>query len=311
LSSPPRKGVLAVLAHYAKDENEKKHLLELSDETKQQPYNEWIRDAHRSIIDILLHFKSVEIPFDHFLEIIPRLAPRYYSISSSSKAFPGYVHITCVVVNFENGAKRFHRGVCSNWLAQQIPAQSNADNNNSSSPSEEQFPIVPVFVHKSQFHLPSSVSTPILMVGPGTGLAPFRGFIQERQILRKQQQTGSHGDNVLFFGCRSSEIDFIYKEELEVAQNEQHIKLITAFSRDQTHKVYVQHKMREHSAQVWKVLEEGAYFYVCGDARQMAKDVHEALEHIIVTEGKKTKEEAAQFIEKLQKSGKYLSDTWF
>jgi len=269
----------------------------LSDENNPQPYQSYIKDQQRTILCVLNEFKSIRISFDHFLEIMPRLAPRYYSISSSLKEAPGRVHITAVVVNFVTTTARTHRGVCTNWLSRQVPT---ADK-----------PIfVPVFVEKANFRLPKEPSTPIIMVGPGTGLAPFRGFIQERKQVLKE---GARSEAILFFGCRSSKIDFIYEQELLKAKEDGILtELSVAFSREGQEKVYVQHKMREYMERIWSIInDKQGYFYVCGDARTMAKDVRQTVKDTIVKYGGKTEEQAEQYLVDMQKSGRYLTDVWF
>jgi len=297
LTNPPRKGVLQVLAEYATDEKEKKRLLLLSDDEKPQPYAKWIKDDMRCILEVLEQFRSVKIPFDHFLEIVPRLAPRHYSISSSLKEHPGRVHVTSVVIDFITPAERKHKGVCSNWLARQVPTNGYK-------------PPVALFVQKANFHLPKNISTPVIMIGPGTGLAPFRGFIQERKKLAISE--GKPCVNILFFGCRSSKIDYIYREELEQAQKDGFLQLFLAFSRDQPEKIYVQHKLHHFKDGIWSILNnQNGLLYICGDARQMAKDVHQALISIIVEKGNKTSEQAEQYLTELVEQKRYLTDVWF
>jgi len=251
----------------------------------------------RSILSVLQDLPSVNIPFDHFIEAAPKLAPRMYSISSSIKEHPGSVHITAVVVTFKTPTGRLHKGVCSHWLVQQMP-------------KEEQPIYVPIFVEKATFRLPKNPSIPIVMVGPGTGLAPFRGFVQERKHLAK---SSSIGDALLFFGCRSRNIDFIYSTELEEAEKNGHIsKLITAFSRDTEKKVYVQHKMQENTEIIFGILsEKKGYLYICGDARVMAKDVHQTVVNLLMNHGSKTEEQAEQFLTEMKQGGRYLTDVWF
>jgi len=297
LTNPPRKGVIKVLAALATSPEEKQRLELLSDDEKHEPYGKYIKEDMRNVIELLEEFPSVKIPFDHFVEIVPRLAPRYYSISSSLKENPNRVHITSVVVEFIKPTKRRHIGVCTNWLLKQIP-------------SEGHFPQVPIYVRRSTFHLPKQLKVPLVMIGPGTGLAPFRGFIQERSFLEKVE--GVKSENLLFFGCRHPNIDFIYKDELLAMHNDGLIQLYAAFSRETANKVYVQHKMSEAKKAIWEALsDKGGFFYICGDARQMAKDVHQTLQQIIMECGGKTSEEAEKFIENLQKTNRYLTDVWF
>jgi len=147
------------------------------------------------------------------------------------------------------------------------------------------------------------------MVGPGTGVAPFRGFIFERKSVHNN---GKKTENYLFFGCRNKSLDFIYRNELEVFNDEGHIKLFVAFSRESEKKIYVQHKIEEFEHQLWNLLhEKSAHFYICGDARAMAKDVHQALRNVVMKLGHKNEREAEDYLLHLQKIGRYQQDVWF
>jgi NADPH-ferrihemoprotein reductase len=169
---------------------------------------------------------------------------------------------------------------------------------------------IPVFVRKSQFKLPSKPQTPILMIGPGTGFAPFRGFLQERQWLKRDGQTV--GDTILYFGCRKRDEDFLYQEELEAYVSDGTLtKLYTAFSRDQPQKVYVSHLLRENMAEVWDIIgNRNGHIYICGDARSMAKDVRDIIIEVISKFGNKTKQESELFLKKMESQRRYSADVW-
>jgi len=299
LSGSPRKSFLKCLAYYATNEDEKKKLLELSDEKNNTSYQTYIKDDMRTVLCVLRDFPSVNIPFDHFIEAAPKLGPRMYSISSSIKETPGRVHITAVVVTYETPTGRLHKGVCTTWLSKALPT------------SEDKAIFVPVFVEKANFKLPKDPANPIIMVGPGTGLAPFRGFIQERKHLASAAT--ALGDAILFFGCRSTSVDYIYSDELEQAEKSGNIsKLVVAFSRESEKKVYVQHKMQENTEAIYALLcENKGYLYICGDARVMAKDVHQTVINVVVQHGGKSEEQAEQFLTEMKQSGRYLTDVWF
>lgn len=161
-------------------------------------YQTWIQNASRNIVHILEDIKSCKPPIDHICELLPRLQPRYYSISSSSKLHPTTVHVTAVLVNYETTTGRTNKGVATTYLSDKRPVDG------------VEAPRVPVFIRKSQFRLPTRTETPVIMIGPGTGLAPFRGFIQERDLSRKDGQTV--GETIMYFGCRKKAEDFIYGE---------------------------------------------------------------------------------------------------
>jgi len=249
----------------------------------------------------LRHALSYEFDLAKFLEAAPergisadelvgslrRLQPRLYSIASSPRAHPGEVHLTVAIVRYElNGKSR--KGVCSTYLADRSGEGP-----------------VPVFVHVSKsFRLPAP-DVPIIMVGPGTGIAPFRAFLEDRRAV------GASGRNWLFFGDQHERCDFLYRDELLAMKNDGHLtRLDTAFSRDQSQKVYVQDRMLEEGAELWKWLEEGASFYVCGDAKRMARDVDAALHRVIEIEGKRSPEEAQEYVKQLKSGRRYLRDVY-
>ncbi|MEI6561884.1 MAG: sulfite reductase subunit alpha [Verrucomicrobiota bacterium] len=241
------------------------------------------------IIDLLEEHPSACFTPEEFVKVLRKLTPRLYSVASSPKMHPGQVHLTVATVRYESKG-RLRKGVCSTYLAERVAVGS----------------LVPIFVHSAKgFRLPEDGNTPILMVGAGTGIAPFRAFLQERIA------TGAKGANWVFFGGQLEKEDFLYREEFEKMQADGVLtRLDTAFSRDQEEKIYVQHRMLENAAEIWKWLEQGAHFFVCGDAARMAKDVHAALRSIVETEGGKTPEEASQYLETMEKTKRYKRDVY-
>lgn len=239
------------------------------------------------IIDFLAEHPSAEFEPAEFVSLLSKLQPRLYSVASSLKAFPDAVHFIIDVITYQShGRKR--KGVCSTFLADRC----------SDSP-------VPVFPSKSKFHLPEDGDIPLIMVGPGTGVAPFRAFLQERQV------TGARGRTWLFFGAQREQSDFYYRDEFEKFLADGILtRLDTAFSRDQAHKIYVQDRMLGASGEVWKWLQEGTYFYVCGDAKRMAKDVDAALRQIVQQQGGLNVEQANQYVEKLKSDKRYRRDVY-
>ena len=181
-------------------------------------------------------------------------------------------------------------GVCSTWLAERWPLGTAAE----------------MYLQNQQKHfaMPTDPSTPMIMVGPGTGLAPFRAFIEERRTL------GSRGRNWLFFGEQHRASDFFYESELMGYQADGFLRLDVAFSRDQAHKVYVQHRMREQARDIWSWLEDGAEFFVCGDKERMASDVDRELHQIIESAGAKTPEQAREYVDQLRTSKRYKRDVY-
>jgi sulfite reductase (NADPH) flavoprotein alpha-component len=224
-----------------------------------------------------------------FIESLRKLQPRLYSISSSPRAHPGEVHLTVGAVRYEKDGIA-HKGVASTFLADRLPIGGTAG----------------IFIHKSpHFRLPENGSLPVIMVGPGTGIAPFRAFLEERQA------TGASGKNWLFFGDQRRAVDYLYQSQLEEWARTGHLtKLSLAFSRDQEEKLYVQHLMLREAAELWSWLESGAHFYVCGDASRMAKDVETALLQIIREHGGRSEPDAAAFLGELKKAKRYQRDVY-
>ena len=241
------------------------------------------------VLDFIKSFKTLKIPFRDLLQAIPVLNPRLYSIASSLKKHPNQVHLTVGKVTYQKN-DRVRKGVASTMLAERVEAGSQ----------------LKVFVQPSHgFTVPHDPNAPMIMVGPGTGIAPFVAFLQEREA------TNAAGDNWLFFGDQKSETDFLYRDMLEgYVSNGLLKRLDTAFSRDQDHKIYVQDRMRENGAEIFQWLEAGGYFYVCGDASRMAKDVDTALHEVIAQHGNLSADQAAQYVKDLAKSNRYERDVY-
>lgn len=243
----------------------------------------------RGLLDLLIEFPGViEEPME-LVGMLPRLTPRLYSISSSPSAHQGQIHATVAVVRYFSN-RRERGGVCSTLLADRTRV------------SEK----VPIYIQPNKkFRLPKDPDAPIIMIGPGTGIAPFRGFLHERRAL------GHTGRNWLFFGDRSASTDFLYRDELQGMLHDGHLsRLDTAFSRDQADKVYVQHRILQQSAMIWKWLEDGASIYVCGDASRMAKDVQSTILSLVEKEGGLTTERADEFVAELKEQHRYHFDVY-
>ena len=248
--------------------------------------------ASDDIVDVLDAIQAASRPLPSLADLVAnfkKLQPRLYSISSSPKAHPGEVHLTVGAVRYTVG-DRARKGVCSTFLAERAVAAGTAG----------------VFVHANKaFRPPADPNLPMIMVGPGTGIAPFRAFLEERTA------TAATGKNWLFFGDQHAATDYLYQEQIGDWQKSGLLSRVdTAFSRDQAQKIYVQDRMREAGAELWSWLEAGAHFYVCGDAKRMAKDVDAALHDIITEYGKKSPEEAAEFVQELKTTKRYARDVY-
>ena len=241
----------------------------------------------RELIDLFLEFPQQGISADELVGLLRPMPPRLYSIASSIKAHAEEVHLTVAIVRYDSyGRKR--EGVCSSYLADRVGES------------------IPCYFHPNKnFKLPEDSTTPVIMVGPGTGIAPFRAFIEERRAI------GAGGKNWLFFGDRSSKTDYLYGDEWEQYRKDGLLTdLDLAWSRDQAEKEYVQHKMLAKGKELFSWLQEGATFYVCGDASRMAKDVDSALRQIAQSEGTMSEDDANAWVKSLQKEKRYLKDVY-
>ena len=241
----------------------------------------------RQFID-LLHGFPIKASAEDLLDVLKRMQPRLYSIASSPMIYPAQVHLTTATVRYGKDGVR-HGGVCSTFLADRAAKAE-----------------IPIFLQKSaHFRPPRDPSLPMIMVGPGTGVAPFRAFLQERQAR------GASGRNWLFFGEQREATDFYYRDELETMQAQGYLhRLSTAFSRDQAAKIYVQDRMVENGAQLWAWLEDGARFYVCGDASRMAKDVDAALRRVVEDQGGMTAQAADSYVTAMTREKRYVRDVY-
>jgi sulfite reductase (NADPH) flavoprotein alpha-component len=241
------------------------------------------------VLAALEKFSGIRPDPEAFIEALDVLQPRVYSISSSLKSNPGRVSLTVDAVRYQID-KRWRLGVASTFLGGRIK------------PGDK----IKVYVQKAQhFALPADPNKPIIMIGPGTGVAPFRAFLQERIA------TGAPGPNWLYFGHQRSDYDFFYQEEFDAMRKSGHLHRLTlAWSRDGSEKIYVQHRMRQDGRDLWEWIGRGAYIYVCGDALRMAKDVEKALVDVVAEHGKRSPEDAARFVADLKKNDRYQADVY-
>lgn len=280
----PTSALYWTMSRFARSTREAEMLKRLADDDA---------DAERlgihEALNVLSRFPSARPPVAEFVAALGKLQPRLYSIASSQRAHPGEVHLTIGVVSYE----RFHRdyrGVASSFFADRLRAGRR----------------VPVYVQRSPgFRLPADPATPIIMIGPGTGIAPFRAFLQERA------SSPAAGPSWLFFGNPHRASEYLYERELEgfLARGVL-TRLDTAFSRDQAHKVYVQHRIRERASELWQWLCDGAHLYVCGDAKRMARDVDDALREVVAREGAMDEAAAKRYLGELAKAGRYARDVY-
>ncbi|KAH3668046.1 hypothetical protein OGAPHI_001800 [Ogataea philodendri] len=320
ISGPVSRQFVGSVAQFAPTEEAKALASKLGKD--KELFHKEVTAKYLNISD-LLHVLSngakwTTVPFEFVIESIAHLQPRYYSISSSSMSEKQTVHVTAVVEQerYPN-VDKVVTGVATNLLLNIQQAQNKV--------SDSKLPVtydlagprnkfekfkLPVHVRRSTFKLPSNPATPIICIGPGTGVAPFRGFIREKV---KQVENGSNvGKAVLFFGCRNSNEDFLYKDEWVDYSKKlgDKFELVTAFSRETAKKVYVQDKMLEKASEINQALNDGAFFYVCGDAARMARDVQSVLIKIFVAERKVTEEVATDMVKNLRVLNRYQEDVW-
>ncbi|KAK3990058.1 putative NADPH--cytochrome P450 reductase [Cladorrhinum sp. PSN332] len=321
ICAPVSRQFLATLAPFAPTEDIKAEMAKLGGD--KDYFHEKINVHHLNIAHVLEIFgkgnKWNNVPFSAFIEGITKLQPRYYSISSSSIEQPKKVSITAVVEEQQlPGRDDPFRGVATNYLLA-LKQKQNGDANPSpygltyeiTGPRNKYDGIhVPVHVRHSNFKLPSDPLKPIIMVGPGTGVAPFRGFVRER--VKMAQNGQAVGKTILFFGCRKSTEDFIYEKEWEEAKKVlgDNFEVVTAFSREGSKKVYVQHRLKQRSKEINDLLEQKSYFYVCGDAANMAREVNTILGQIIAENRDIPEAKAEEIVKSIRASNQYQEDVW-
>lgn len=243
----------------------------------------------REFVDLLAEYPSARFAPQEFADFLRKLMPRLYSVASSPRVHANEVHLTVAIVRYETN-HRERVGVCSSFLADRVQVGATP---------------VPVFVSHAHFGPPDDGAKDCIMVGPGTGIAPFRAFLQDRAAA------GAAGRNWLFFGDQKRATDFLYEDEwADLVAKGQLTRFDTAFSRDQPVKIYVQDRMRENAAELWRWIDGGAHFYVCGDAKRMAKDVDTTLHDIIAEQGGMSVPQAAEYVKQMKKDKRYQRDVY-
>ena len=278
IQSIPRRWFFELLSHFSSDELEKEKCLEFNTAEGQQDLYEYCNRPRRHILEVLYDFRhsTPNIPFEYLFDLIPPIKPRSFSIASP----PGgtVLELLVAVVRYRSSLKAPRLGLCSNWLASMQPGSQ-----------------VPVWVRRGAFTFPKE-PTPVLMVGPGTGVAPFRSF----SLAASKDQR-----RVLFFGCRNKEADFFFEKEWEKAG----VEVVTAFSRDQEDKVYVQHRMEQHAPLLAElVVDQNASFYVAGNSKNMPTAVRQAL--VSAIDGRLGEGKGEKVVAGMEASGRYQTETW-
>ncbi|KAK7895815.1 hypothetical protein WMY93_021140 [Mugilogobius chulae] len=291
VAAVPRRSFFELLSTFATNELEREKLLEFSSAAGQDDLHTYCNRPRRTALEVLADFPhtTAEIKVDYLLDLFSEIQPRSFSIASSLKTHPNRLQILVAVVRYKTKLHKPRRGLCSNWLASLDPGKDVH---------------VPLWVKKGTLKFPKDKDTPIIMVGPGTGVAPFRSAIQERTAEGKTA-------NVLFFGCRSESKDFYFKVEWEEKVQAGHLTLFTAFSRDQENKVYVQHRISENAELLMDLItNKNAYFYIAGNAKEMPNSVRDAVKGVFQRRGPVSAEEAEQMVAAMEQSGRLQSETW-
>ena len=294
----PKHSTVSQLVPYLTDDKQRDWLLNmLSKDNISTKFKEYLHNNGKSMYSLLTNeLSSAQVPIEDLLHILPAMQPRYYTISSSSSLYPNNIHITVSITEFalQNGS--VFEGVTSGYTRHLDPSKQS---------------VVRAFVRPSSFRLPKKSNIPIIMIGPGTGLAPMRALLQERKL--KYDNNNSSNDvpkNTLYFGCKYSDVDYIYKNELE-SYNDNELTLYTAFSREGRQKVYVQNLMQnnENSIEIMNDIDNGAYIYVCG-ATAMGADVHNTLISILKSSKGFSQTKAVSYLADLAKNGRYVQELW-
>nr|XP_060630046.1 methionine synthase reductase [Anolis sagrei ordinatus] len=310
-----KKAFLRSLVEYTIDVGEKRRLQELCSKQGSSDYNSFIRDAGVCLLDLLHAFPSCQPPLSLLIEHLPKLQARPYSVASSNLFQPGKITFLFNIVEFASHVGQLRRGICTGWLADLVaPILQSSTKYDGSFIPEISISSRPT----NSFHLPDNPSIPFIMVGPGTGIAPFIGFLQHRRMLRENHKDWIFGETWLFFGCRHKARDYLFEDELKLFVEDGTLThLNVCFSRDTPAMVqtatpkYVQDNLRLFSGEISRILlQDKGYFYVCGDAKNMAKDVNDALVDILIAEKGVDKLDALNILATLREEKRYLQDVW-
>ncbi|KAL1494820.1 hypothetical protein ABEB36_010352 [Hypothenemus hampei] len=289
LFSVPRRSVFEILAQITDSALEKEKCLEFCSAEGQQDMYSYTNRPRRNIVEVLGDFPHAtkNLNLEMLFEIIPAIKPREFSVASSFKVHENEVHILVAVVKYKTNLVKERVGLCSNYLATLKPGDK-----------------VTACLKHGTFKFPKNLDSPVIMVGPGTGVAPFRSFIFETSPM------GTSRDLLLFYGCRYKERDFLCKNEFETLEEQNKLSLICAFSRDQDRKIYVQDKIVQHGELVWEALKRHAYIFVAGNSKNMPQQVRQAFRDVVIQKGKLNELEAENFLQAMEKQKRYEIESW-
>ncbi|GIY84929.1 NADPH-dependent diflavin oxidoreductase 1 [Caerostris extrusa] len=288
IMSVPRRSFFEIFRLFNQDELEKEKLEEFTTALGQEELYDYCNRPRRTILEVLKDFPHTtpHVPFEYLFDMIPSIRPRSFSIASSLQAHPQEFQLLVAVVEYKTRLKKPRRGLCSNWITGLKPGAT-----------------IPFSIKNGSIMLPES-DVPIILIGPGTGCAPFRSFIEKRAL-------STIGDNYLFFGCRYKTKDFFFSEEWTKLCEKKLLNIFIAFSRDQEDKIYVQHRIKENSSLMWDLIQnKNAAIYIAGNAKQMPQGVKEAFLEIIKKEGSLSQEESERYLRTLENMKRYQIETW-
>jgi sulfite reductase alpha subunit-like flavoprotein len=302
INGVPKRYFFELLSKFAEDEEEKDQLQWFGSVSGASDFNRYCYRERRTFLEVMTDFKKTRPPLDYLLDLIPPILPRFFSISSSQLRFPTQVHITVSIVKFTTPYKKVRYGMCSSWLSRLTNVQKGIH--------------VPIWIRRGTLKFPP-VEASVILVGPGTGMAPFRSLIQQR-MMEAYKNNKLVGPTLFFFGNRYAKRDYLYQEEWDAYISNKQLaekmpfQVITAFSRDQPHKIYVQHRIRQNTGLVWDMIQnKGAFIYIAGNAKQMPTDVWNAFQFVVEQEsGVANSEVARQYLTRLEKMRRYQQETW-
>ena len=305
----PRRAFFQALAQHTPPGMHAERLTHFASPAGRDDLHEYCRREGRTVLEILTDFPQARLSLNWLLSYSPRLRPRQFSIASSLSLYPEKAHLLMAVVDWTTPGRRIRHGLCSTWLAGLDPGRK-----------------IAIWVERGALHMPTDPSVPLILVGPGTGVAPFRSFLQERLATLKSNNTSTLSSEtldsqphlapcILVFGCRNEHGDYYCRDEWEDMQRNGVLGgpgggLLTAFSRDSASKVYVQHRIKQHGAEIWDLLQRGAVIYVAGSADKMPADVEKAFKVVVEEHGGMTSAEAERYLKRLEATKRYQVECW-
>ncbi|GAB5591386.1 NAPDH-dependent diflavin reductase [Umbelopsis nana] len=286
--SVPRRSFFEMLAFFTEDENQTEKLREFSSPEGQDDMYAYCQRPRRTVAEVLFDFKSAKIKLDYILDLFPMMQPRSFSIASDPKTHPGEIHLCIAIVKYKTKLKKIRRGVCTKWIAQ----------------LQEGDRIQSVHITRGTMQLPKDPNIPVIMIGPGTGIAPMRSFLEDRIFHHAS-------DNTLFVGCRNEHKDYYYRNQWEEYSSKKQLQIHTAFSRDQESKIYVQDRIRKQAQVLWHLIDENkAKVLLSGSSNKMPEQIAFAFKQLFMEQGGLDAEQAELYFTRMEKLGQFQQECW-